>query len=136
VVTRSGVTPVTALAERNNAVAEVAVLAEHDVHQSTVAINRAIEIPPPATHPDIRFIDIPTTADPAFASLAEVLGERRHQLGPEWLNSSTSQFSTVICIHVPTFEAACAAINSRKLRCPKADRVACRPLSVLWLGAE
>ena len=38
---------------------EVAVLAEHDVDQGTITIDRAIEVPPIAMHPNIRLVDIP-----------------------------------------------------------------------------
>ena len=60
---------------------EVAVLAEHDVHQSAIAINRAIEISPLATHPDVRLVNIPTAAHSAFASPTQVLRQCRRQLG-------------------------------------------------------
>ena len=56
---------------------EVTMLAQHDVHQSAVAIDGAIEIPPAATHSDIGLINIPTAADAAFASSPQVLGQRR-----------------------------------------------------------
>ena len=60
---------------------EVAVLAEHDVHQSAITINRAIEILPPATLRDVRLVNIPTAARSAFASPTQVLGQCRCQLG-------------------------------------------------------
>src|ERR1700735_685650 len=47
---------------------KVTMLAEHDVNQGAVAIDRAIEIPPSAPHPDIRLINVPAGANPAFAS--------------------------------------------------------------------
>jgi hypothetical protein len=59
---------------------EVTMLAQPDVHQSAVAIDRAIEIPPSATHPDIRLINLPAWANPAFASPTQVLGKCRRQL--------------------------------------------------------
>ena len=40
---------------------EVAVLAEHDVDQGAIAIDRTIERSPIAVHPNIRFVDIPAT---------------------------------------------------------------------------
>ena len=56
-------------------------LAEHDVNQGAVAIDRAIEIPPSAPHPDIRLINVPAGANPASASPTQVLGKRRRQFG-------------------------------------------------------
>src|ERR1700729_4006280 len=55
-------------------------LAQPDVNQGAVAINRPIQIPPSAPHPDICLIDVPAWANPAFASPTRVLGKRRRQL--------------------------------------------------------
>ena len=60
---------------------KVTVLAQHDVDQGAVAIDRAIQIPPSATHPDIRLINVPAGAHPAFASPTQVLGQCRRELG-------------------------------------------------------
>src|SRR3984885_14283813 len=60
---------------------EVTMLAQHDVHQGAIAINRPIQIPPSAPHPDIRLINVPAGANPAFASPTQVLGKRWRQLG-------------------------------------------------------
>src|SRR5580692_10860781 len=38
---------------------KVTMLAQHDVNQGAVAIDRAIQIPPSAPHPDIRLINVP-----------------------------------------------------------------------------
>src|SRR5271166_3210379 len=53
---------------------KVTMLAQHDVNQG--AIDRAIEIPPSAPHPDIHLVDVPAGANPAFASPTQVLGKR------------------------------------------------------------
>src|SRR5271166_4720916 len=55
-------------------------LAQHHVDQGAVAINRAIQIPPAAVHPDIGFVDIPATAYAAFASAAQILCQCRREL--------------------------------------------------------
>ena len=60
---------------------KVTMLAQHDVNQGAVAIDRAIQIPPSAPHPDIRLINLPAGANPASASPTQVLGKRRRQLG-------------------------------------------------------
>ena len=60
---------------------KVTMLAQPDVNQSAVAINRPIQIPPSAPHPDIRLINVPAGANPAFASPTQVLGKRWRQLG-------------------------------------------------------
>src|ERR1700721_2673186 len=60
---------------------KVTMLAQPDVNQSAVAIDRAIQIPPSAPHPDIRLINVPAGANPAFASPTQVLGKRWRQLG-------------------------------------------------------
>ena len=43
---------------------EVTVLAEHDVDQGAVAIDRAIEVLPLAAHPNIRLVDVPCVDGP------------------------------------------------------------------------
>jgi hypothetical protein len=60
---------------------KVTMLAQHDVHQSAVAIDRPIEIPRSAPHPDIRLIKVPAGVDLAFASPTQGLGKRWRQ-GP------------------------------------------------------
>src|ERR1700735_5057308 len=55
---------------------KVTMLAQPDVNQGAVAINRPIQIPPSAPHPDIRLINVPAGANPAFASPTQVLGKR------------------------------------------------------------
>src|SRR5690349_12688913 len=60
---------------------QVAVLAQHDVDQGTVAIDCTIEIPPSAPHSDVRLIDVPAASDPALAFAAQVLGQSRGELG-------------------------------------------------------
>ena len=59
---------------------KVTMLAEHDVNQGAVAIDRAIQIPPSAPHQDIRLVNVPAGANPASASPTQVLGKRRRQL--------------------------------------------------------
>jgi hypothetical protein len=59
---------------------QVAVLAQHDIDQGAVTIDRPIQIPPLAAHSDVRFIDIPAATDPAFALAPEVLRQSRCQL--------------------------------------------------------
>ena len=56
---------------------KLTMLAQPDVNQGAVAIDRAIEIPPSARHPDIHLINVPAGANPAFASPTQVLGKRR-----------------------------------------------------------
>jgi hypothetical protein len=82
VVTRSGVTPVTALADRKNALAAASSRCSLSLTSTkgAVAIDRAIEIPPSAPHPNICLVNVPTWANPAFASPTQVLGKRRRQL--------------------------------------------------------
>src|ERR1700728_5142611 len=60
---------------------KVTLLTEHDVNQGAVAIDRAIEIPPSAPHPDICLVDVPAGANPAFVSPTQVLGKRWRQFG-------------------------------------------------------
>ena len=60
---------------------KLSMLAQPDVHQGAVAIDRAIEIPPSATHLHICLINVPAWANPAFASPTQVLGKRRRQFG-------------------------------------------------------
>jgi hypothetical protein len=62
---------------------KVTMLAQPDVNQGAVAIDRAIEIPPSATHPDIRLINLPAWANPAFALPTQVLGKRWRQLASQ-----------------------------------------------------
>src|SRR5204863_9873470 len=60
---------------------QIAVLAQHDVDQGTVAIDCTIEIPPSAPHSDVRLIDVPAAPDPALAFAAQVLDQSRGELG-------------------------------------------------------
>ena len=55
---------------------KLTMLAVHDVNQGAVAVDRAIQIPPSAPHPNICLVDIPAWANPASASPTQVLGER------------------------------------------------------------
>jgi hypothetical protein len=59
---------------------EVAMLAQHDINQGTVAIDRAVQILPTGVHPDIRRVDIPTPAHFALSSPPEILGQCRRKL--------------------------------------------------------
>ena len=60
---------------------KVTMLAQPDVNQGAVAIDRPIQITPSAPHPNICLVDVPAGANPAFASPAQVLGKRWRQLG-------------------------------------------------------
>ena len=60
---------------------KVTLLTEHDVNQGAVAINRPIQIPPSAPHPNICLVDVPAGANPAFVSPTQVLGKRWRQFG-------------------------------------------------------
>ena len=42
---------------------EVAVLAQHDINQGAIAIDRTIQILPAGVHPDIGLVDVPASAD-------------------------------------------------------------------------
>ena len=59
---------------------EVAVLEQHDVDQGAIAIDRTIEISPIAVHPNIRFVDIPATADFALSASPEFLRQSGREL--------------------------------------------------------
>ena len=45
---------------------KVAVLTQHHVNQGASAIDRAIQIPPTTTHPNVCLVDVPASADFAF----------------------------------------------------------------------
>src|SRR5215469_475997 len=59
---------------------QVTVLAQHDIDQCTVTINRAIQISPLPANPDVRLIDVPAGTDSALAFAAQVLRQSRRQL--------------------------------------------------------
>jgi hypothetical protein len=46
---------------------QVAMLTSHDIHQGAIAIDRAIQIPPLPAYSDVRLINVPAAAEPAFA---------------------------------------------------------------------
>src|SRR5580692_10693833 len=75
--------PVTCLgrSEERPGGSNVTMLAQHDVNQSAVAIDRPTKIPPSATRPDVRLVNVPAGANPTFASATQVLGKRWRQLG-------------------------------------------------------
>ena len=50
---------------------KVAVLTQRHVNQAASAIDRAIQIPPPTTHPNVGLVDGPASADFAFSSPTE-----------------------------------------------------------------
>ena len=54
---------------------KVAVLTQHHVNQGASAIDRAIQIPPTTTHPNVCLVDVPASADFAFSSPTQVLGQ-------------------------------------------------------------
>src|ERR1700736_66889 len=54
---------------------EVAVLTQHHVNQGASAIDRAIQIPPTTTHPNVCLLDVPASADFAFSSPTQVLSQ-------------------------------------------------------------
>jgi hypothetical protein len=54
---------------------QIASLAEPELDRIPVAVNRAIQIPPLATDPDIGFVDMPPAGDRALA-LVEALQEQ------------------------------------------------------------
>src|ERR1700727_638122 len=60
---------------------KVTMLAQHDVNQGAVAIDRAIEIPPSARYPDIRLISVPAGPILPLRRRRRFLGKRRRQLG-------------------------------------------------------
>jgi hypothetical protein len=60
---------------------QIAVLAQHDIDQGTVAVDRTIQIPPLATYSDVRLIDVPAAPDPALAFAAQMLSQSRGELG-------------------------------------------------------
>src|ERR1700756_3223894 len=60
---------------------KVAVLTQHHVNQGASAIDRAIQIPPMTTHPNVCLVDVPASADFAFSSPTEVLSQCRGKLG-------------------------------------------------------
>src|SRR6202040_3870933 len=60
---------------------EVAVLAQHHVDQGASAIDRAIQIPPTTTHPNVCLVDVPASADFAFSSPTQVFSQCRGKFG-------------------------------------------------------
>src|SRR5246500_4556931 len=54
---------------------KVAVLTQHHVDQGASAIDRAIQIPPTTTHPNVCLVDVPASADFAFSSPTQVLSQ-------------------------------------------------------------
>ena len=59
----------------------IAGLAQVDVDQVAVAIDRPVQVLPLARNFDVRFIDIPAPAGFALAPLAQGIGEQRRQSG-------------------------------------------------------
>ena len=60
---------------------KVAVLTQRHVNQGASAIDRAIQIPPTTTHPNVCLVDVPASADFAFSSPTEVLSQCRGKFG-------------------------------------------------------
>src|ERR1700747_813270 len=60
---------------------KVAVLTQHHVDQGASAIDRAIQIPPTTTHPNICLVDVPASADFAFSSPTQVFTQCRGEFG-------------------------------------------------------
>ena len=54
---------------------KVAALTQHHVDQRAIAIDRAIQILPMTTHPNICLVDVPASADFAFSSPPQVLSQ-------------------------------------------------------------
>src|SRR5215469_14138583 len=59
---------------------QVTVLAQYDIDQCAVTINRAIQISPLPANPDVRLIDVPAGTDSALAFAAQVLHQSRRKL--------------------------------------------------------
>src|SRR5215469_12876909 len=59
---------------------QVTVLAQYDIDQCAVTINRAIQISPLPANPDVRLIDVPAGTDSALAFAAQVLRQSRRKL--------------------------------------------------------
>src|SRR5579859_6540568 len=59
---------------------QVTVLAQHNIDQCAVTINRAIQISPLPANPDVRLIDIPAGTDSALAFAAQVLRQSWRKL--------------------------------------------------------
>ena len=59
----------------------VAVFAQVNVDEVTVAIDRPVEIAPLTGDFDVRLVDVPAPAGLAGSALAQALGEQRRQLG-------------------------------------------------------
>src|ERR1700746_954558 len=60
---------------------KVAVLTQHHVDQGASAIDRAIQIPPTTTHPNVCLVDVPAPADFAFSSPTQVLSPYWGEVG-------------------------------------------------------
>src|ERR1700746_1708060 len=60
---------------------KVAVLTQHYVDQGASAIDRAIQIPPTPTHPNVCLVDVPAPADFAFSSPTQVLSQCGGEFG-------------------------------------------------------
>ena len=56
---------------------EIAVLAEHHVHEGTVAVDCPIQIAPIAVDFNIRLIHVPAPADAAMSAATEFFGQSR-----------------------------------------------------------
>jgi hypothetical protein len=57
------------------------VLAQHDVDQGAITIDRAVEIFSTAVRPDVRLVDVPAPPNFALSSLSEILAQCRRELG-------------------------------------------------------
>ena len=68
----------------------IAGLAQVDIDQIAIAVDRPVQVLPLARNFDVGFIDIPAAASLALAALAQGIGEPRRQLGfpvASWLNT-------------------------------------------------
>ena len=81
---------------------KVAVLTQHHVDQGASAIDRAIQISPTTTYPNICLIDVPAWADFAFSSPSEARGKNLdHRPAPE---APPADFPCRLVYHRPTLE--------------------------------
>ena len=74
----------------------IAGLAQHHVHQSTSAVNRSVQIAPPATDFDVGFIDVPRVADPTATTpaTAKIGDQQRRQFRLPIPNRLVGEFDT------------------------------------------
>src|SRR5690348_1957759 len=60
---------------------EIAMLAQHHIHQVTIAINGPVQVAPLAVDLDERLVHVPASTDATPATVAEFFSQRRREFG-------------------------------------------------------